>query len=512
MSPALTNALLVLPIVLPLLCAALGLLFLRHRRLQYGLGVGGGALLLTTGIALLGAVLEHGTMSTALGAWPAPFGIVLVADIFSAVMVCLAGGMALLIAVYACADIDARQIRHGFFPLYHILMMGVCGALLTGDVFNLFVWFEVILMTSFVLLVLGGGRAAIEGAVKYVAINLLSSVLFLSAVGILYGKVGSLNMADLSLRLEGYAYPPLITAVALLFLTSFGIKAGIFPLFFWLPASYHTPAVSVTTLFSALLTKVGIYALLRMFTLVFHHDAPLLRTLLLGLAVLTMVTGVLGAVAQYDFRRLLSFHIISQIGYLLLGLALALNARHATAAALALASVLYFTVHVSMAKSALFMVSGMVHRLRGTFDLRQLGGLYTTHPSLAILFLVSAMALAGIPPLSGFFAKFGLLRAGLDSGAYTAVAAALLVSLLTLFSMTKIWAEAFWKVDPAPAREIPPMALRLRLGFYGPIAILAGLCVLMGALAEPAFSVSLRAAEQLLNTDDYIHAVLGSRP
>jgi multicomponent Na+:H+ antiporter subunit D len=510
MTPAMQSLLLILPIVLPLLSAALGLLFVRSRTAQFVFGVGGSAALCLAGCALLAAVYRHGILTTALGSWPAPFGIVLVADLFSAVMVCLAGGMALIIAIYACADIDARRIRHGFFSFYNILMMGVCGAFLTGDIFNLFVWFEVMLMTSFVLLVLGGGRAAIEGAVKYVALNLLSSVLFLSAVGILYGKAGTLNMADLAVKLEVYPYPPLITAVALMFLTSFGIKAGIFPLFFWLPAAYHTPPVTVTTLFSALLTKVGIYALVRMFTLVFHNDTPFLRTVFLWLAVLTMVTGVLGAVAQYDFRRLLSFHIISQIGYLLFGLALAIGATHLPAAQLALASVLYFTVHVALAKSALFLISGAANRLRGTFDLKQLGGLYAAQPLLAGLFLVSAMALAGIPPLSGFFAKFGLIRAGLLSETYLAVAAALVVSLLTLFSMTKIWAEAFWKAPPAPNLtpvEITPAA---RAALYGPIVALAALCVVLGVFAEPFFALAMKAAGELLNPRAYIEAVLGS--
>lgn len=510
MTPALENLLLVIPIVLPLLSAALGFIFLRNRTAQWVLGVGSSALLFVAGIALLAAVMKHGTLSTALGSWPAPFGISLVADLFSAVMVTLAGGMAFFIAIFACADIDARRIRHGFFAFYNILMMGVCGAFLTGDVFNLFVWFEVMLMTSFVLLVLGGGRATIEGAVKYVALNLLSSVIFLCAVGILYGKAGTLNMADLAVKLEVYPYPPLITAVALMFLTSFGIKAGIFPLFFWLPAAYHTPPVTVTTIFSALLTKVGIYALVRMFTLVFHHDTPYLRMVLLWLAVLTMVTGVLGAMAQYDFRRLLSFHIISQIGYLLFGLALAIGATDLPAAKLALASVLYFTVHVAIAKSALFLISGVACRLRGTYDLKQLGGLYVDHPLLAGLFLLSALALAGIPPLSGFFAKFGLIKAGLQSEAYIAVFAALAVSLLTLYSMIKIWAEAFWKSPPAPAPTPPPCTPAMRAALYTPILALTTLCVVLGLFAESFFALSIRAAAGLLDTRDYIDAVLGS--
>jgi len=512
MSRVLADILLVLPVALPLAFAAISLLFLQRVWVQRMLGVAGSAGLLVAGICLLALVLHEGIKSTALGGWPAPFGIVLVADTFSAVMVLLTGAMALLVAIYAWVDIDEGRVRHGFFAFYHILMMGVCGAFLTGDVFNLFVWFEVMLMASFVLLVLGGQREEIEGAVKYVALNLLSSILFLCAVGILYGKVGTLNMADLGVKVAVYPYPGLMTAIGLMFFTAFGIKAGIFPLFFWLPAAYHTPPVSVTTIFSALLTKVGIYAMVRMFTLVFQHDTETMRAVLLWIAALTMVTGVLGAVAQYDLRRLLSFHIISQIGYLLLGLGLAIGAVATDSAVLALASVLYFTVHVALAKSALFLVSGIAARLRDTYDLKQLGGLYVGFPGLAVLFLLAALALAGLPPFSGFFAKLGLVLAALRMGEYVLVVAALVVSLLTLYSMVKIWAEAFWKSPPTTPAAPAPWAPGERAAMYGPVVVLATLCIMMGVAAEPLFNISLRAAGELLDTSGYIQAVLGATP
>lgn len=494
MTSELAQVLLILPIAAPFLSAVIALAVFRSTRAQRWVGFGGAVALFLAGGVLFAAVERHGILAVTLGGWPAPFGITLVADLFSAAMVAMTGFMGLAVAVYSLYDMGHRRLAYGFYPLYNILLMGVCGAFLTGDLFNLYVWFEVMLMASFVLLVLGGERPQMEGAVKYVTLNLLASVLFLSATGILYGKANTLNFAELALRLQDVDDQHVITAIALIFVASFGIKAGLFPLFFWLPAAYHTPPVAITTIFSALLTKVGVYALIRMFTLVFTQEQEFTRAVLMALAALTMITGVLGAVAQYDFRRLLSFHIISQIGYLIMGLAIGTK--------LALAATLYFMVHVILAKSALFLVSGIVHRQRDTYDLKILGGLYRQQPVLSALFLIAALALAGIPPFSGFFAKYGLVRAGLETEAYALVGAALGVSILTLFSMTKIWGEAFWKAAPRP---LPYYKSPRRL--FAPVLVMAALLVGMGLFAEPMMQLALRAAEQLLSPEGYIEAV-----
>jgi multicomponent Na+:H+ antiporter subunit D len=496
--------LLVLPIVVPLVTAAISLLAWRSRPLQRLLGVTGTLALLGSGLLLLSWVSEHGIQAVQMGNWPAPFGITLVADLFSAIMVTLAGFMGFAVVVYSLAGIDPEREAFGYYPLLLILLMGVCGAFLTGDLFNLYVWFEVMLMASFVLLGLGGEQPQMEGAIKYVTLNLVSSALFLAAVGILYGLAGTLNMADLAVKLRETSQPELTTTVSLMFLIAFGIKAAAFPLFFWLPASYHTPPVAVAAIFSALLTKVGVYSLIRTFTLLFVDDPDYTHSLILIIAGLTMVTGVLGAVAQYDFRRLLAFHIISQIGYLLMGLGLLTTA--------ALAGSVYFIVHVALAKSALFLVSGVVHRLRGTFDLKKLGGLYEARPGLAALFLIPALSLAGIPPLSGFFAKLALIQAGLLSEQFAIVATALGVSILTLFSMIKIWTEVFWKPDlkkgnDAP-RALPPVAASLLLA---PIVLMSVLMVVIGVGADLFFSLALEAAGQLVNPQEYIQAVLGTQ-
>ncbi len=495
------NSLIVLPILLPLLVGASCVVVWRYVAAQRILTLAGSIVYLAVAVVLLERVASEGVQAVQKGAWIAPFGITLVADMFSAIMVAATGVVTLVIVVYSLGTMDRAREAWGYYPLFNILIMGVSGAFLTGDIFNLFVWFEVLLISSFVLLALGGERAQLEGAIKYVTLNLVASAFFLAAVGILYAMAGSLNMADLSQRLGDVAQPGLVTTLAILFLVAFGIKGAIFPLFFWLPASYHTPPVAVSAIFGGLLTKVGVYALIRVFTLLFLNNVDYTHTIILWAGGITMVTGVLGAVAQYEFRRLLSFHIVSQIGYMVMGLGFFTP--------LAMAGTVFFIVHNIFVKTNLFLVSGVSHRLHGTYDLKKLGGLYRAHPWIGMLFLLSALSLAGVPPLSGFFGKLVLIKAGLDIGQFALVAAALGVSLLTLFSMTKIWAEAFWKPLPDGAAVNAPdggMALML-----GPIVTLAILAVVMGAAAAPLFELAQQAGEQLMNPESYIRAVLGAR-
>ena len=415
------KALLVLPVLIPLVTAALCYLSWPSRRAQRFLGMFGSVCLLAASLALLVEVRQNGMQSVQMGGWPAPYGITFVADLFSALMVAVNGLLGCTVMVYSLASMDSGRESHGYYPLFHILLMGVSGAFLTGDIFNLYVWFEVMLIASFVLMALGGERAQMEGALKYVTLNLVSSALFLASVGILYGEAGTLNMADLAVILRETGPTAMVDTLAMLFLVAFGIKAAIFPLFFWLPASYHTPPAAVSAIFSGLLTKVGVYALIRVFTLLFVQNVAFTHTLILVVAGLTMVFGVLGAVVQNEFRRILSFHIVSQIGYMIMGLGLfTLNA---------VAGSIFYIVHHIIVKTNLFLVSGVTRRLAGTYELKKLGGLYSLYPGIAVLFLVPALSLAGIPPLSGFFAKFSLVRAGLESEQYWIVAAALGVSL-----------------------------------------------------------------------------------
>ena len=493
---------LLLPLLVPFGTAIAVLLVPGKRAVQRVISLIGAILLLAAAIGLLSSVWSDGIQSVQMGNWEAPFGITIVADILSALMVLLAGLMGLAVTFYSLFSIDEDREHFGYHALLHLLLMGVCGAFLTGDLFNMFVWFEVMLISSFVLLALGGERNQIEGAIKYVTLNLLSSALFLSALGILYGLAGTLNMAQLALRLEEINAPGLVTLVSVLFMMSFSIKAAMFPLFFWLPSSYHTAPIAVSAFFAGLLTKVGVYALIRVFTLMFVLDVGYTHgTLLLPAAGLTMIVGVLGAASQNEVRRILSFHIISQIGYMVMGLALFTP--------LALAGTVFYITHHIIVKTNLFLIGGVMNRLGGSYQLDDLGSLYRHYPLLGVLFLIPAMSLAGVPPLSGFWAKFLLIRAGLEVEQYAIVAAVLVVSLLTVYSMTKIWKRAFWKQAPADPFPVAPPVRRNALAMMVPIASLAGLTVAIGLAAEPLCVLVERSAAELLDRSAYIAAVLG---
>lgn len=501
------NLELVLPILIPLTAGALSLALWRSVRLQRLLAVVATSLLLAAGVWLLASTTEQGFLVVEMGSWPAPFSIVLVADILAAIMIVLTGIIGLAIAVYSLASTPSGHEKFGYYPLMHLLLAGVAGAFLTGDIFNLFVWFEVMLLASFALLTLGGERAQMEGAIKYVTLNLFSSAIFLSAVGLLYGMVGTLNMADIAQKVNSVDDPGMITVVSMLFMVSFGIKAAAFPLFFWLPASYHTPQVAVSALFAGLLTKVGVYALYRVFTLIFTQDVDYTHNILLWVAALTMLTGVLGAAAQFEFRRILSFHIVSQIGYMLLGLALFTP--------LALIGGVFYIMHHIIVKTNLFLVSGITYRLLGSYELKNLGGVYRRRPYLALLFLIPALSLAGIPPLSGFFAKFIVVRASLESGEYLVTAVALLVGLLTLYSMIKIWAEVFWKKVPEHVTDLSMLngenRDKLSWAYFVPVVGLATCTLIIGLYGQPIYLLAEMAAEQLMNPQLYIEAVLGGQ-
>ena len=492
------SLLLALPVVLPLAAAVAGMLTLGRPRWQAPIGLAGSAALLAAAAALLTWTWREGIHVLEVGGWPAPFGIVLVADMLSAVMVTVTGAVGLAATVYSFRVVDDGRLRAGYYAFIQVLLMGVSGAFLAGDIFNLYVWFEVMLMASFVLLVIGGERPQFEAGMKYVALNLVGSVMFLSGIGLLYGATGTLNMADLAVRVAAdSAEARYATVVAMLFLVAFGLKAAVFPLYSWLPASYHVAPAPVAALFAGLLTKVGVYALLRVFTLIFTQDAGYTRELLFWISAATMVSGVLGAAAHQDMKRILSFHIISQIGYMTMGLGLATP--------LALGGALFYMVHNIIAKTNLFFIAGVVRRLRGSYELRELGGLARAHPWLAATFFVSAMSLAGVPPLSGFFAKFIMVRAAIETREYAAAGVMLGVGLLTLFSMVKIWTEAFLK--PAPAGAVSEGVVGAPS--WVPVLAFAALAIAMGVGAEWWWRPMAMAGEQLFDRQEYIDAVLG---
>ncbi len=500
--------LLILPILIPLTTAAFCLLLWRHRKAQRLLGALGSAAHLFVALLLLWMVWQDGIFATQVGNWPAPFGITLVADLLSAIMTVLGALMGFAVVIYSLTSMDRGRESFGYYAFFHFLLMGVSGVFLTGDLFNLYVWFEVMLISSFILLALGGERHQLEGAIKYVTLNLISSALFLTALGISYGMLGTLNMADLSHQIGNGQHAGVVSTLSMLFLVAFGIKSALFPLFFWLPASYHTPPVAVSAIFAGLLTKVGVYTLIRVFTLLFSQDIGYTHNIILVISGLTMVTGVLGAMTQNEFRRILSFHIISQVGYMVLGLGLFTP--------LALAGSIFYIMHHIIVKTNLFLVSGVARRLQGSYQLDRLGGLFQTAPALTAIFMISAFSLAGIPPLSGFWAKLILVKASLDMTGYIIAATALGVGLLTLFSMAKIWAAAFWGDTPHTAansaeQSWKTFSLAQKTALYLPMILLGALTLTIGLMSQPFFELATQAAEQLLNPTGYIDAVLGGK-
>ncbi|MFP4203622.1 MAG: proton-conducting transporter membrane subunit [Opitutales bacterium] len=492
---------LLLPLLLPFVGAIILLVGSRSLILQRTGGAVFSVATFAAAIYLLIQVHAEGYIVMQMGDWAAPFGITFVADRLSAAMVAVASFMGGAVAVYAVGDIDTGRLQRFFFPLYLLLLFAVNGAFMTGDLFNLYVWFEVMLIASFVLTAMGGSKEELEGGLKYVALNLLASALFLAGVGVIYGQTGTLNMADIASNLADSPNAAWVTGSSMLLLVAFSLKAGMFPFFFWLPAAYHTPPPAVSAIFAGLLTKVGVYALFRAYTLFLAPIFPDIQAILLWLAVLTMVTGVLGATSHFDMRRILSFHIISQIGYMALGLALMTP--------LALAAGLFYIIHHIIVKTNLFLVSGIVIRLKGNCDLARVGGLSVAAPWLAGLFFIPAFSLGGIPPLSGFWAKLGVVKAGLELGSWIAVAVALLVSILTLYSMTKIWAEVFWKAQPENTAAEELNAPAGHIGWMiAPVAVLAVTTVLIGVFGEPMFTFTELAADQLMDPSGYISVVL----
>ena len=493
--------LLVGAIVLPLACGVLGLLLRPRRAVQQWVSLVAGIAHLGIATCLLAAVWSEGIVVAQIGGWPAPFGITLVADHLSSTMVLITAIMGLATIVYAFCDIDETSLVKDFHPPLQALMGAVCGAFLAGDIFNLYVWFEVMLIASLALLISGGRKAQLDGAVRYAALSLVATTLFLSGIGLLYGMTGTLNMADLHVRVQQVDNQGLLTVVAVLFIIAFGIKAAVFPLFFWLPASYHTPRVAVSAIFAGLLTKVGVYSMIRVFTLIFTHDVGYTHGILLWVAGFTMVTGVLGAASHSEIRRILSFHIVSQIGYMVLGLALFTP--------LALVGAVFYIVHHIIVKANLFFVAGAVERLGGSSDIKTLGGVYREHPLLAALFFVPAFSLAGFPPLSGFWAKLFLIKASVASQQYWIAAVALAVGLLTMYSMTKIWVNGIWKARPASTDRPPPLSRAHRAFLLGPISCLAALTLAIGLWVGPFYDLAERAGNELMDPSNYVEAVLG---
>ena len=491
-------ALVPLPVMLPLLGAGLTLALWKHNRVQRIVSIAVLGLMFAVAVTLLIAA-DSGPIVIDVGGWAAPVGINLVADRLSALMLAVSSAVMTCVLLYSLAqgvaDGDEAAPLAIYHPTYLVLAAGVSNAFLTGDLFNLYVGFEVLLAASFVLLTLGGTGERIRAGTIYVVVALVSSVIFLIAIALIYSATGTVNLAQLAERLPDID-PGVRMVLQLMLLLAFAIKAAIFPLSAWLPDSYPTAPAPVTAVFAGLLTKVGVYAIIRTQTLLFPDGR--LNDVLMWAALLTMIIGILGAVAQQDIKRLLSFTLVSHIGYMLFGIALGSEAGMGAA--------VFYVVHHITVQTTLFLVVGLMERQGGTTSLNQLGGLAKIAPMLAIMFFIPAMNLAGIPPLSGFLGKLGLLQSGVEMGtplAYALVAGGLVTSLLTLYAMVKAWNKAFWQTPP---QEIPKM--KLPKGMVRSAVALVVLGVGLTVFAGPLYSYAQRSASTMMAPQNYIEAVL----
>ncbi|SLM87649.1 Na+/H+ antiporter subunit D [Brachybacterium nesterenkovii] len=496
--------LLALPVMLPLAGAAAALLARHHARLQLGLAIATLAAVAVVSAVLALHVAEHGTLVLQIGRWTPQLGIVLVVDRLSALMLVVSSIVTLAVLVYSSAQSVSESSERTpvaiYHPTYLVLVAGVAIAFVAGDLFNLYVGFEVLLSASYVLLTLGGSASRIRAATTYVIVSLLSSLLFLAGVGAIYAATGTVNMAELALRLDRIEPGPRL-ALEMILLVAFAIKAAIFPLSAWLPDSYPTAPAPVTAVFAGLLTKVGIYAIIRLETLLF--PASVISDLLLAAAGLSLLVGILGALAQTDLKRVLSFTLVSHMGYMLLGIGLS--------TLVSMGATVYYVVHHITVQSALFLSAGLIEARGGTTNLARLGGMAKVAPVIAVLFFVPAMNLAGVPPLSGFIGKVGLILAGIDVGspeAWILVGIALVTSLLTLYAMGKIWNRAFWQ--PASEEMAAELADRevapVMIGATGALVVFS---LLLTVLAGPLMAYTDAAAASVLERTPYVSAVLG---
>jgi multicomponent Na+:H+ antiporter subunit D len=492
-----------LPTVLPLLAAAFALLARRWAVVQRTIAVVALCGSLALSIALLVHADREGPAIARIGGWSPSIGISYVIDRFAGIMLVISMLTLLAVLVFAIGERSRDEASPIFHPVYLVLAAGVSAAFSTGDLFHLFVAFEILLMASYVLLTLDGDEPQVRAGTTYVVINTIESVVLLVAVGLVYSATGTLSMAELPERLAGLD-SGLRTGLQLLLLVAFGLKAAVFPLFFWLPDAYPTARSPVSAVFAGLLTKVGVYAIVRSQTLLFADDH---RTLLLWIAGFTMIVGVLGAIAQNDVKRILSFHIVSQIGYMLLGVAIGGPA--------AIAATIFFLVHQIPVKTSLFLVEGMIEHSTGTSRLDRMSGLAHRSGWLAVLFLLPALSLAGVPPFSGFVGKLALVSAGISDRQWVLVGLALLGSLLTLVSMTKIGLSVFWGEPRVPspasagAAAGPDRTLRWPVPMAGATVLLVLVGLAIAVAAGPLYELCERAATDLLTPGRYAAEVLG---
>ena len=491
------NNFLLLPIIIPFFFGMILMFGQKNLKYQRSFALLGILLALASAISLLMKVKAEGIQTLTFGNWPVPFGITMVSDMVSAILVTTTLLIALFIVWYGFGYITKERERFFYYPGIMFILTGVNGAFTTGDIFNLFVFFEVLLMSSYLLIVLGGEKQQFMGSIKYILINVISSALFVITVAFLYSVVGTLNMADIAVKIAEINQPGIITVIAVMFLLVFGLKAAIFPLYFWLPTSYASAPIPVLTLFGALLTKVGVYAITRTYTLFFVHDLSYTHELLMGLAILTIIAGCIGALAYFDVKLIIIYNIVIAVGVILFGVSQMNEA--------ALKGAMFYLIHDMLIKAALFMLIGMVIYITGTSDLRKMGGLMKKYPALGWFYLIAAFSLAGIPPLSGFVGKLLIVQGGFEAGSMWSSIFILASSLLVLLSVIRIFLYAFWGEEKETNGVVDQ---KVYTTLFVPTVILILVTVAYGVGSEWVAPFMDDAAKILNDPSIYIDAVM----
>jgi multicomponent Na+:H+ antiporter subunit D len=491
------NNLLLGPIFIPLLFAALGILLARNRTLQHGAGLIAGVLAWLCSGGVLLANIQGDILTYRLGGWQPPFGIVLVGDLLASVFAVMATTVMMMGIVYALGCRDKCVSYPAFMPLFLCMAAGLNGALYTGDIFTLFVFIELMVIASVVLVAISDNKLGLEAAIKYLFISAMGTLFLLIAIAALYATFGTLNMADIGRLLASGERPLLAPAAAVMLMCAFLVKSAVFPFHFWQPDFHTTAPTPVHSVLSSVVVKVGIYGLIRMMTLMFTAEAPLIQDLLIVLGVIGIFFGSLGAFRTYDAKRLLAYSTFGQIGFILVGIG------WGTAAALA--GALVYAVNHSFIKSALLMITGLVSSRTPTKTSRlsEIGGVGKTLVFISGLYFVGGLALAGVPPLNGFVSKVALVQGGIGTQDWVVLGLVVSAGIITLLYMTRTWQLVF---QQAPEQDI-------KLKPYGDQAlapaILIGLCILLGVFGSPLLDVAAQTVTQLADTQLYIRAVLG---
>lgn len=492
----------VLPLLICLVTGVLTFLLSRKQKWQEVVSLLGSLSLLVLSVFLfLDFQQTQEPLVMQLGSWQAPFGITFYIDLFSILMIFISAFLALGVNIYSLGATEDWPKRWGFHPLFHFMMMGVIGSFCTSDLFNLYVWFEVLLLGSFGLMALSPGTQAMRSAVKYVSLNLFGSAFFLMGLALLYSSSGTLNFADLIVWSQQTNQGELIPVVGVMLLVAFMMKAGAFPFYQWLPSSYPTVEISALAIFSGLLTKVGIYVIMRFFAGGFPFPAEDLSWVLGLSAGLTMLLGVWGASVQMAGRQILSFHIISQIGYILMGVA--------SLSVAGIAGAIFYLIHHMVVKTNLFLVMGWLHKNYGGDRLLNIGEMAKRHPWLAVGFAIPALSLAGMPPFSGFWAKLLVIQSAVEQSSFWLAGLSLFVGVLTFYSMAKIWNEAFLKKSAVPLQRLS-LSPKQKWSMAIPMVLFCLWTIAMGLMPDFFLAQSREAAEALLDSQVMIEKVLGS--